>query len=258
MKDIVEIIRNELESKLETNSKYSLRAYAMFLGISPASLSRILSRQMKVTPKVFQMIGDKLNLTPIQHSQIMKGLQLKKQQGNIRNVDHREMNSLEMEKFNLIADWYHYAILHMCSLEGFKKDPKWIAQRLGISDVDVIKEAIARLLEHKFMSVDENGNYYKTEQFTVVLDYNFSSAAMRERQKQILALSASIIDIVPIEMRDHSTITIPVDLSLLPEIKERIKKFRRTLGNFIVKNNQDSKQVYELQISFFPLLKTEE
>jgi len=258
MKDIVEIIKKELEDKLENNPSYSLRAFAKYLGISPASLSRILSGQMKVTPKVFQVIASKLNLTPIQHSHIMKGLQLKKQQGNIRNIEHRGMNSIEMEKFNLIADWYHYAILHMCSLEEFKKDPKWIAKRLGVSDSELIKEAIERLLEYKMMAIDEDQNFYKTDQFTVVLDYNFSSIAMRERQKQILALSASKIDIVPISLRDHSTLTIPVDVSLLPEIKDRIKKFRRTLGNYIIKNNENSTQVYELQISFFPLLNLEE
>lgn len=257
MKDIVEIINKELNIKLQSNPKYSLRAYANYLGISPASLSRILSRQAKVTPKIFKTIGDKLNLSPGQMTQMLSSLQLKKIQGNIRNVEHRGMNAIEMEKFNLIADWYHYAILHMCSLEDFNKDPKWIAKRLGIKDVAVIKQAIARLLENKLMGIDEDENYYKIDQFTTILDYSFSSVAMRERQKQILKLSAEKIDTISIDKRDHSTITIQVDENLLPEIKDRIKKFRRTLGNYVLKNNIDPEQVYELQISFFPLLENE-
>lgn len=257
MKDIIEIINNELSKKLANNPKYSLRAYANYLGISPASLSRILSGQTKVTPKIFKIISDKLNLSPVQMAQILSSLQLKKIQGNIRNVEHRGMSTIEMEKFNLIADWYHYAILHMCSLKDFNKDPKWIARRLGIKDVAVVKQAIARLLEFKFMGIDENGDYYKIDQFTAILDYSFSSVAMRERQKQILKLSSEKIDAVSIQKRDHSTITIQVDEKLLPEIKDRIKKFRRTLGNYIIKNNIDPEQIYELQISFFPLLEKE-
>ncbi|MEA9358140.1 TIGR02147 family protein [Bacteriovorax sp. PP10] len=257
MKDIVEIINQELSNKLENNPKYSLRAYANYLGISPASLSRILSGQTKVTPKIFKVIGDKLNLGPSQMTQMLSSLQLKKIQGNIRNVEHRGMSAIEMEKFNLIADWYHYAILHMCSLEDFNKDPKWIAKRLGIKDVTLIKQAITRLLENKLMGIDEEDNYYRVDEFTAILDYSFSSIAMRERQKQVLKLSAEKIDTISIHKRDHSTITIQVDEKLLPEIKDRIKKFRRTLGNYIVKNNLRPEQIYELQISFFPLLENE-
>lgn len=257
MNDIIEILNREFHIKLGNNPKYSLRSYAKFLGISPASLSRILSGQSKVTPKVFKMIGDRLNLSAIQYAQIMSTLQMKKIQSNIRNVEHREMSAIEMEKFNLIADWYHHAILHMCSMKDFNKDPKWIAKRLGIKDTELIKLAIERLLENKFLGLDEKDNYYRIDQFNMILDYNFSSMAMRERQKKILKLSAAKIDSVPIDQRDHSTVTIPVDEKLLPEIKDRIKKFRRTLGNYIVKNNTDSEQIYELQISFFPLLENE-
>jgi uncharacterized protein (TIGR02147 family) len=254
MKDIVKLIDDEFKFKQEINPKTSLRVFANYLGISPASLSRILSGHMEVTPRVFHTIKSKLNLSEDLCESINQELQLKKQKENICNVEHAEMNTIEMEKFNLIADWYHYAILHMCSLNEFEKDPSWIARRLGIDNADLIKEAIERLLEHKLMGIDENQNYYKMDECNVILDYSFSSVAMRERQKQILKLSAQKIDSISITERDHSTITLPVDEKMLPEIKNRIKKFRRTLGNYIVKNNVDSTQVYELQISFFPLL----
>ncbi len=254
MKEIIDLLNIGMKIKLENNPNYSLRSYANYLGISASSLSRILSEQIEITPKVFKVIGDKLNLSSDQYSLILNQLQLNKIHGNIRNVKDGDLNAIDMEKFNLIADWYHYAILHMCSMPDFECDPSWIAKRLGIEDESLIKQAINRLLESKLMGIDEDGHYFKTDQMIVIKDYSFSSVAMRERQKQILRLSAEKIDLVPIELRDHSTMTISVDENLLPEIKDRIKKFRRTLGNYIIKNNLDSKQIYELQISFFPLL----
>lgn len=109
----------------------------------------------------------------------------------------------------------------------------------------------------RLLEVDKHGNYVRENQFNSVLDYNFSSVAMRTRQKQILKISSEQIDLVPISQRDHSSMTIPVDEAIVPEVKERIKKFRRTLANYIVKNNSKVDQVYELQIGFFPLLKDE-
>lgn len=252
MENLLEIIEENFKEKNEKNANYSIRAFSKFLDISPATLSRILSRQAPVTPRIFEIIAPKLNLSSAQQAQIMESLKAKKHDENIRTVNG--MTFIEMEKFNIIADWYHYAILHMCGLENFQQDHQWIAERLGIDDVSIIDSAIDRLIENNLLGIDENQNYYKIDQFNAILDYESSSRAMRERQKQILQMSAKKIDSVPISLRDHSSITISVDAELLPEIKERIKKFRRTLGNYIVKNNLNSTQVYELQLSFFPVL----
>lgn len=254
LNEIVTLLERDFQKKQKINPLYTLRSYAKYLNVSPSTLSRVLSRQIKVTPKVFEIIAPKFEFSPIQYNYYLEGLRDSKNLENIRNIEHQGMNSIEMETFNLIADWYHYAIMHMCSLPDFKQDPEWIAERLGIKDVELIKSAINRLIEFGMLGIDKNQNYYKVAQFNIVIDYNISSIAMRERQKQILKMSSEKIDTVPITSRDHSTITIPIDESLLPEIKERIKKFRRSLGNFIIKSNLDPKQVYELQISFFPLL----
>lgn len=258
MEILLKIIEDNFKEKNEKNANYSIRAYSKFLEISPATLSRILSRQAKITPKVFEIIAPKLNLSSAQQEKIMDELREKKRDENIRTVDANGMTFIEMEKFNIIADWHHYAILHMCGLENFQQDHKWMADRLGIADVSVIDSAVKRLIDNKFLGVDEDQKYYKIDQFNAILDYESSSKAMRERQKQVLQMSAKKIDSIPISLRDHSSITISVDEELLPEIKDRIKKFRRTLGNYIVKNNLNASQVYELQLSFFPVLLEED
>lgn len=254
MKTVLQMIQEQYSRKNEKNSSFSLRAYAKYLEISPATLSRILSQQIEITPKIFSIIAPKLELSSEVQDKVMQELQNEKHDNNIRRVDISGMSFIEKEKFNIIADWYHYAILHMCGLDGFNQDPAWIAERLGIEDVDLITSAIKRLLDNNFLGIDENNQYYKIDQFSAILDYEMSTKAMRERQKQILKISSEKLDQVPMNLRDHSSLTLNVDEELLPEIKERIKKFRRSLGNFIVKNNKKTEQIYELQLSFFPLL----
>lgn len=55
-----------------------------------------------------------------------------------------------------------------------------------------------------------------------------------------------------IQDRDQSAVTIAMDTDLLPEVKEKIQKFRRSLANFIDKKSKNKKRVYEMTISLFP------
>ena len=56
----------------------------------------------------------------------------------------------------------------------------------------------------------------------------------------------------PIEERDQSTICMAINTEQIPEVKERIKKFRRELDAYLVE--ADSKdRVYHLSISFYPV-----
>lgn len=60
------------------------------------------------------------------------------------------------------------------------------------------------------------------------------------------------MDLIGFHERDQSAVTIAMDTNLIPEIKEKIKNFRRSLANFIEKNSKMKSRVYELSISLFP------
>ncbi len=254
MKEVIQLLKKDFEKKCQVSPGYSMRLYAIHLGISKSSLSNILNGDGILTPKIFEKISPKLNLSPYENELYLSKLKKIKKQKDIRNLNEDESLKLQMEEFNFIADWYHFAILYMCDTQGFKSSPKWVAKRLGLSDVELVETAISRLISLKLLKRDEKGELTRINQFTSILDYNSSSVAMRTRQKQLMKISSEKIDLISINKRDNSSMTISVDSKLLPEIKERIKTFRRTLSNYIIKHNEAVDQVYELQIAFFPLL----
>lgn len=250
--DIKSIIQADFDKKQSVNSRYSLRAYASYLGLSPASLSKILSNKVEVSPKILKQIAPKLNLTPAQYNKLEDSLKKIKKSNSIKFIENEGIRKLQMEEFNFISDWYHFAILEIFNLDHYDDSPEWIAKKLGIDEAKV-EAALDRLINLKLLEYDNKGHIVLSSDFTSVLDYSFSSTAMRERQKQIMKLSSSKIDMVNIEKRDNSSLTITVDEKLIPEIKDKIKNFRRTLGNYIVKNSKKRTGIYELQISFIPL-----
>lgn len=252
-KDFLEVVKADFAKRCERQTAYSLRSHAQFLGVSPATLSLYLAKKIELSPKIFNIISSKLELSP-EHIAHYKDLVINnKQKKLLVNYNNDGHSSLEMDEFSFISDWYHYAILEIFSLKNHKEDPAWIAEKLGISDVEKVELAIERLIKLNLLQKNKEGKMENVDRFTSILDYNYSSNAMRERQKQILNLSKEKIDAVAITERDHSGLTMAIDTKLMPEIKDKIKKFRRSLGNYIGKNSISRDAIYEIQISFFPL-----
>jgi uncharacterized protein (TIGR02147 family) len=251
--ELVKIIEKEFEKKQLINKRYSLRSFAKYLDLSPATLSKILSKKASITPKILKIIGPKINLSPQDYYKFELLVQKQKKESNIKNTELKNVRELQMDEFNFISDWFHYAILEIFNLDHYNEDPKWIAKKLGINDEKKVVEALNRLIHLNLLKKNEKGQIVLCDSFNSILDYSFSSVAMRERQKQIMRLSCEKIDSIAIEKRDHSSIVISVDEKLLPEIKVKIKDFRRSLGNYIVKNSKKRNAIYELHVGFIPL-----
>lgn len=256
-KSFLDIVKEEFDRRCSKSSQYSLRAYSQSIGVSPATLSLYFAKKIELTPKMFNIISKSLKLPPeaITHYQdVVLNNKDKKRLINYNVDGHSELHA---DEFTFISDWYHYAILEIFSLKEHRDEPVWIAGKLGITEIEIVEEAIERLIKLNLLTKNAEGKIQNVDKFTSILDFTHSSAAMRERQKQIMRLSQEKIDSVDISHRDHSGLTMAIDTKLLPEIKDKITKFRRSLGNYIGKNSISRNEVYEIQISFFPLTEAE-
>lgn len=59
----VQVLLREIEKRKGKNSRYSLRAFAMFLGLAPSTLSRILTNGQELSVSATKKIMKKLQLT---------------------------------------------------------------------------------------------------------------------------------------------------------------------------------------------------
>lgn len=250
-------IQAELDKRKLQNSSYSLRALARDLNLNHSLLSRIIASKIQMTPKIFERIAEPLKLTPEELLLFQNEIKQRKKVQSKERIVSANFRTLEIEEFKVVQDWYNFAILEIVKLDGFQPTPEWISTKLNIS-IDEASLALERLVTLKLLQKSANGTYTKVSSHVSVMNPTFTAVAMKERQKAVLQKAIHALENLPIHLRDNSSMTLSIDSSMLPEIKEKIKKMRRSLANNITDKSKKRDQVYELSISFFPWTTSDE
>ncbi len=230
----------ELERRSKANPRYSLRAFAKSLSIDSSYLSKIMAGKRQLSHISLMRLSEKLDFAP----QLIESLDT--------SLESQQFTSLELSRFRVISDWYHYAILEMTKLENFNSDPRWIATSLGISQAEALA-AIQRLKDVHLLEIKPNGKWEIHNHSTT--RHKYTDAAFRQLQKQILEQSINALNDVSFEERDQSSITMCIDKRRLKTAKTKIKKFRRDLMSYL-EGGAKKDAVYQLSISLFPAIKT--
>jgi uncharacterized protein (TIGR02147 family) len=242
-----EILRNELIARNRKNPRYSLRAFAKSLEIQPSALSQMLSGRRPITEKMKLRLGMALGFSATELGQISAS----SKQSRISNYQR-----IDEDQLDVIADWYHYAILELTYLADFKSDAGWVAKRLGLSPTEA-RVAIDRLFRMGFLLKTKRGNWEDSSKDGKLthISPGITSAAARKHQIQLLDLSKKAVQEVDIQKRNHTSMTMAIHLDDLPAAIERIALFRRQFAEEF-QSKRKAEEVYQLQIGLFPLTKS--
>jgi uncharacterized protein (TIGR02147 family) len=236
----------EYIKRCKVNSRYSLRAYARLLRIDPSTLSQAL-RGKRTLSKVQQLkLGTRLGLGPMEMARFWDDPE--------RDSSYAQTSSakeLTLDAFQVISDWYHYAIFELVTVKGFSPEPKWIAKKLGITPTEA-QIALERLLRLELVQVGEDGRYLQGVPLVTTTGNPFTAVAFRKLQAQVLRMAGQALEEVPMELRDQTSMTMAIPLRRMAEAKAAIKKFRREFCEEFQKT-EDRDAVYQLGISFYPL-----
>ena len=243
---LIDFLKQELQSRIQKNSMYSLRAFARDLGISASLMSKILNNKYPLKQKLAINILESLNqnLSDYQNSEFKNALE----------VDKNNLINIEDHDFKLICEWYHDAIIEISGLKKFSITIEDLVNILKIPEAQAI-DAVDSLLNLQLIRIDQDNkirsNLNQTN--TNILDEYITSESARNQQKQILDKSKEALNQIPIQERSHTSITIKFDSNRIKEVKELITNFRLKFSQEMETENGDS--VYQLQISFFPYFK---
>ena len=249
-----------MKSRMRRNPGYSLRAFARDLEMPASKLSEVLRGLRQLSPQTAAKIASNLQLTEDERA-LFLNLVVSRQTRNVAArvqaennlkslVQGAEYGELGLERFKIISDWHHLAILEMTELDEFESNPSWIAGRLGLSTA-VVREAIERLLSFGLIARDEAGSLKQT-QINLATPTGIPSREIREHHSQILMKAETALHETEISERDFSAITLAFDPVQMPEVREELKKLRRRLSEKIQDQTAKSR-VYCLAIQFFPL-----
>jgi uncharacterized protein (TIGR02147 family) len=162
---------------------------------------------------------------------------------------------LTEDRFALIADWYHYAILELTLLKPFRGEPAWIAKKLGIT-VSEVNIAVERLIRLELLEIVSKSEWKLRQAHNSNASNPLTAAAFRKLQKQILEQAIRALEVTPVTERDQSSMTMAISSHKLEEAIERITRFRRDLCSFL-QEDPAKDRVYQLSISLFPVTSPE-
>ncbi len=261
-------LKDALSLRCQKNPSYSLRAFARALRLDPTALSRILSGKQVPSLKVAHQCIQVLELGPEQSRKFLLSLAKSQAQRNLRRRPPRGFSDLadlyiqspsdlvvtplDNESYQVIAEWFHAAILELTFSDDFKSNAKWVASQLGISPITA-KLAIDRMLDLRLLKKGPRGQLLKTHKQLDTVDRHLSSPALRKGQKQFLEKAIESVENDSIDERDMSFMVMNIDPSKIPEAKKMIVHFRQVLCKYLESGKRG--RVYNLQISLYPLQK---
>lgn len=230
------------------NPNFSLRAFANKLDISPAALSEIMRGKRRASEKLTYRLIERLQLSPKEASSV---LGRDEEQGILPFHRPRPMIELSEESFQIVSDWYYFAILSLAETDEFEGSSSWIASRLNLQ-IDVAAAALARLAAAELLICKGDGSYAVTGKAFRTTE-EIPSLAVQKAHRQDFDLAKMSLEQDPISEREFRSMTMAIDPSRLPEAKKLVSEFVQRLSVFMEEG--EKKEVYKLSIQLFPLSK---
>lgn len=244
MNDFTLWLESEYKERKERNPSFSLRAFARHLKMSPAQLSQLMSGKRALSNKMADKIFGVLGASPEERQRLRASayksrLEMKEGSSQRRN--------LAEDQFRLIADWYHFAILSLTRLNQASSDPRWISEKLGITQLEA-RQACERLVRLGLLEL--------TPKFRQVGDpievlSEIPSAAIQRFHRQTLALASERVENTPLQLREFQSVTLAISPSKIPLAKKMIAEAIDEIS--MVLETKSPKEIYSLSVQLFPL-----
>lgn len=237
---------------MKGNPRYSLRAFARALQVSPTLLSLVMAGRRRPSGGFVLKVTQTLKLTPLQIKALYQAVTQAKVPDNLQSLSiDDQFSEISLETFSVISDWWHFAILNLLAIPNAKFEARWISKRLGIREMEA-RIAMDRLV--KLNLVGKVGGKWKRISPPIKLENTVSTTATRNFHGEVLKLALSSLENDPLKIREHTGMTMAIHPSVIPKAKEIIKAFKLELMNLLEHEHEPS-EVYQLAIQLFPVTK---
>lgn len=264
--DYRQILKEELNHRCDQNPRYSLRAFARDLKLSPSRLSEILNCKQGLSRKAAEKIAERLgmrdhealhfcDLVSVNHARSHR----EKEDAQLRLIQRQtemekdECFHVQLDAFKIISDWYHLGILELMKMKGFRSDERWISRRLGVSVIQ-IELALERLMRVGLLK-KENGEYLATKNDGWIPG-GVPSESIRKFHRQVLQKAIESISTQPVDERILGTHFLTLNRDDVKEAAQEIEEFQlKFCRRFQAEKKKDS--VYCIAMQLFKIAEEE-
>lgn len=255
-----QILLNELDKRKQQNNSYSLRAFARDLGIAAPTLSDILKGKKGLSHKSAERIACQLRLKEHHKNLFVQSVLARHGRSvHLRNLAQDQLNLLlaqteypqiDLEKFQIISDWYYFAILELCETNTPVKSANDISRRLNLN-IETVENALKAL--ESLNLIEFKNEMWKQTHKDLTTPADIPSTFIRQNHLQIMKKAEESLMRDNVRDRDFSNITLALSSDQIDYAKKEIEKFCHRLSGKLNESNQNKDRVYSLTVQLFPL-----
>jgi len=263
--DISVFLFDSLKEKKKINENFSIRAWAMQLGMKshgplyammkgkrsiPKKFVPILIKNLKLgnkEAKFFELLVDLSRSKSVEE----KEYYLEK----LKSLSPKQLREVsDIEAYKYITEPLHIIIAEMVELEEFKDSLGWIKNRLRINvNLRDIEEILERLISLGILK--REGSSFKKQVQHIYTAQEVMNKAVQEYHKKMGALAIEQVSQQDIMAREFNAISFNINPKSMPKIKEQIREFSDQLVQNFESKSKKGKETYHLNVQFFGLTK---
>lgn len=254
-------LREYLEARKKKDSFFSLRYFAQKVGTDPGTVVKILQGQLHLSARLIPgvCVACKFDERQTEYFQAMVEFGKARQGADIRRTFERmgsfkgvRSRTLEEHQYAFYQSWIHSAVRAALGIQVFSGDHK----ALGASLVPPVSAAKAResmdLLERLGLARRGDDGIWFVTDTVISTGEKWKAPAVREFQNQTIDLAKKSLERDPVDLREHSTVTLTLRRKDLPLLKKRAAEFRQDLLK-IAAEATDEDAVFQVNIQIFPM-----
>jgi uncharacterized protein (TIGR02147 family) len=263
--DYREFLRDFYREQKRLHFYFSFRFLAQKTNVDPAHIARVFQckRHLSETSLAPFIALCKFNHDEkayfdqlVSFNRAKTGREASRAFESLLSLSSVKTQTLRQEQYGFYSKWYYTAVRALIAMKSFSiKDASKIARMLSPSiTVTQAKEAITSLVKLGLVRKGINGNLALTE-LHITTGPQWRSLAAGEFQADTMRLALESLERHKKEVRDISTVTIGIKKNRMPEIRQRIAEFRKSIIH-LAQEDQDPDDVYQFNIQLFPLTDT--
>jgi uncharacterized protein (TIGR02147 family) len=254
-------LKNLMAERLARNPRLSLRSFAKTSGVAVSTLSMALSGKTNLSPTKALTIARRLGLPEHESERFILLVQYE----NETNPDFKEVlgrklsaqseglppaHDIDVDRFKMIADWYHLPLLQMVGHSKLPQTPAKMAARLGISPIEA-ETALSRL-ERLGLVVSDKKGALKCTKSRIVFRSPTPSEALRSFHRQMLEKTIASLETQTPREKWIGTETLAFDPQQLDAAGALLEEcFQKVCG--LAATSKHRSEIYHLATQFFRL-----
>lgn len=231
-------LQDELARRCTRNPRYSLRAFAAYLGSDHATLSQLLRGKRRVTAATVKRLGTRI------------GLSAAEIEGHLRTLQAPPAPAaapLGSDAAEVFGQWHAFAVLELLRLPSFRPDVGWIARVLDL-DVSAVQVALQHLLRLGFLRMAAADRWEDLCGGAPLHEAEFTALALERlaaRSRALMQASARLD-----APRWHGSQTLALDAAGLQRL---LALAERTQAEAAALTQAPGDRLYQLEIHCLPL-----